>query len=100
MGYRDGKFYMTERPEEQMESTWATIKSDLDWLTSNADILPARPVQDPPPALRRLGSVKGARFFDDVYAANGSGRILLVDDLFTRQVAGMLGTPATGSSQR
>ena len=95
MGYRDGKFYMSERTEEQKEGTRATIKSDLDWLTSNAEILPARPVEDPPPAFRRLGSVKGARFFDDVYAANGSGRILLVDDLFTRQVAGMLGTPAT-----
>ena len=54
----------------------------------------APPVEDPPPAFRRLGSVKGARFFDDVYAANGSGRILLVDDLFTRQVAGLLGTPS------
>ena len=95
MGYRDGKFYLTERTEEQKESTRATIKSDLDWLTNNAESLPARPVEDPPPAFRRLGSVKGARFFDDVYAANGSRHILLVDDLFTRQVAGMLGTSAT-----
>jgi Flp pilus assembly protein TadD len=72
----------------------ATISSDIDWLTKNADLVPARPVKDPPPVFRRLGSVKGARFFDEVYAANGSGRILLVDDLFTRQVAGLLGTPA------
>jgi len=95
MGYRDGKFYLTERTEEQKESIRATIMSDSDWLTNNAEIVPARPVEDPPPAFRKLGSVKGARFFDDVYAANGSGRIILVDDLFTRQIAGMLGTPAT-----
>ncbi|MBX9591705.1 MAG: hypothetical protein K2X43_20635 [Hyphomonadaceae bacterium] len=95
MGYRCGKLYLTERTAEQKESTRTTIKSDLDWLTNNAEVLPARPVKDPPPVFRKLGSVKGARFFDDVYAANGSGCILLVDDLFTRQVAGMLGTPAT-----
>jgi len=95
MNYRDGKFYLSERTAEQKQSTRTTIKSDLDWLTNNAEVLPARPVKDPPPVFRKLGSVKGARFFDDVYAANGSGRILLVDDLFTRQVAGMLGTPAT-----
>ncbi len=87
MGYRDGKFYVTECTEEQKESTRATIKSDLDWLTNNAEILPAQPVDDPPPAFRRLGSVKGARFFDDVYAANGN--------LFIRQGASLLGTPAT-----
>ena len=95
MGYRDGRFYLTERTEEQKESTRTTIKSDLDWLTTNAEILAARPVEDPPPVFRRLGSVKGARFFDDIYAANGSKRILLVDDLFTRQIAGLLGTPGT-----
>jgi cellulose synthase operon protein C len=60
MGYRDGKFYLTERTEEQKESTRATIRSDLDWLTNNAEIVPARPVEDPPPAFRRLGSVRGA----------------------------------------
>src|SRR5262249_54326720 len=77
------------------ESTRATIKSDLDWLMNNAEILPARPVEDPPAAFRRLGSIKEAHLLDDIYAANGSGRLLLVDDLFTRQIAGLLGTPAT-----
>jgi hypothetical protein len=95
MGYRDGQFYFNEYTKEQKDSARATIGSDIDWLNKKADIVPARPVKDPPPAFRRLGSVKGARFFDDVYAANGSRRILLADDLFTRQVAGLLGTPAT-----
>jgi hypothetical protein len=95
MAHRGGKFYLTERTQEEKDRTRATIGSDIEWLANNAEILPARPVEDPPPAFRRLGSVKGAHFFDDVYAANGSHRMLVVDDLFTRQVAGILGTPAT-----
>ena len=95
MGHRGGKFYLTERTQEEKDRTRATISSDIEWLANNAEILPARPVEDPPPAFRRLGSVNGAHFFDDVYAANGSHRMLVVDDLFTRQVAGMLGTPGT-----
>ena len=39
--------------------------------------------------------MKGARFFDEIYAASGSGRLLLVDDLFTRQVAGQFGVHGT-----
>lgn len=96
MGYRDGTYYyLTERSAEECEKTRTIIASNIEWLRANADVVPARPIDDPPPAFRRLGTVKGARFFDDVYAANGSQRILLVDDLFTRQVASQLGTPAT-----
>ena len=95
MTYRDGKFYLIERTEEHKDEIRATISSDIDWLNNNADVIPARPVKDPPAVFRRLDSAKGARFFDEVYAANGSGRILLVDDFFTRQVAGMLGTLVT-----
>ncbi len=95
MGYRDGKYYLIEGSAEEHEKTRKIIASDIEWLRANANIVPARPIDDPPTAFRRLGTVKGARFFDDVYAANGSQSILLVDDLFTRQVAGQLGTPAT-----
>lgn len=38
--------------------------------------------------------MQGARFFDDIYAASGTKRLLLVDDLFTRQLAGHFAVPA------
>jgi len=95
MGYRDGQYYLVKRTLEERQKTRETIQSDIQWLTDNAEILPARPMNDPPPILRRLSVVKNARFFDDVFAANGAERLLLVDDLFTRQVAAQLGTPAT-----
>lgn len=46
MGYRAGKFYLTEHTQEQKDNTRATITSDIDWLTTNADVVPARPVKD------------------------------------------------------
>jgi hypothetical protein len=95
IGHHDGKFYFHERSREELAKSRAIIESDVRWLTANADVVPALPLQDPPAIFRRLGTVKGGRFFDEVFAASGSKRLLVVDDLFTRQVAGLLGTPAT-----
>lgn len=95
MGYRDGKFFLTERTAADRAETRAIITADIDWLAKNATILPARPLADPPPALRRLAVVRNARFFDDAFAASGAQRLLLVDDLFTRQVGGLIGVRGT-----
>lgn len=95
MGYRDGQFYMTEYSPEDRERSKKLIESDLRWLQENADILPAEPLQDPPPAIRHLGMLKEARFFDEVYAASGSDRLLLVDDLITRQIGAQIDVPGT-----
>ena len=39
--------------------------------------------------------MQGARFFDDIYAASGTGRLLLVDDLYTRQLAAQFSVSST-----
>ena len=54
MTYCDGKFCLVERTEELKERIRTTISSDIDWLINNADIVPARPVKDPPVIFRRL----------------------------------------------
>lgn len=91
MGYRDGRLHFVERNADETARTRALIEGDIAWLRASVDIVPAVPMHDPPTFMRRLGMIKGARFFDEIYAASGSGRILLVDDLFTRQAAGQLG---------
>lgn len=91
MGYRDGRLHFVERNADETARTRALIEGDIAWLRASADVVPAVPMQDPPAFMRRLGMIKGARFFDEIYAASGSGRMLLVDDLFTRQAAGQLG---------
>ena len=39
--------------------------------------------------------MRNARCFDDVFVASGAGRLLLVDNLFTRQVGGLIGAHGT-----
>lgn len=95
LGYHDGKMVFSERTSADRDAARAVILSDLAWLDQNAAILPARPHADPPPALRRIAIARDAHFFDDVFAASGAGRMLLVDDLFTRQMAGLLDVSGT-----
>ena len=95
MGYRDGQFYLAERSAADRDETRAIITDDIEWLDNNATVLPARPLADPPPALRRLAVARNARFFDDAFAASGAERLLLVDDLFARQVGGLIGVRGT-----
>jgi tetratricopeptide (TPR) repeat protein len=95
IGYRNGRLYLAARTEAEAEQTRTVIKSDIAWLTTNADIVPVVPAQEPPIHMRRLGSMRGARFFDEVYAASGTEKLLLVDDLFTRQAGAMMGVVGT-----
>ena len=91
----DGKLRIIEHTNEQRENARAAIALDIDWLAQNVDVLPARPLNDPPPVFRRLDSLLGTHFFDEVYAASSANRVLLVDDLFTRRASSLLHTPAT-----
>lgn len=95
MTMRGGKMQVVEYGPEYLANTRRVIEGDRDWLTANAEILPAIPKADPPLAMRRLAAVQGARFFDDVFAASGSSRLLVCDDLFTRQAGNVLGVVST-----
>ena len=95
MTMRGGKMQVVEYPPEYLAKNRRVIESDRDWLTANAEILPAIPKSDPPLAMRRMSAVPGARFFDDIFAASGSSRLLVSDDLFTRQAGNVLGVVST-----
>ena len=88
MGYRGGRLIFQEVTPEQTADTRRRYDADLTWVKESCEIIPAQPAKDPPALYRRLDGIQGARFFDDIYAASGSGRLLVVDDLFTRQLAG------------
>lgn len=94
MTMRNGRIAIVEDMPEHQAATRALVESDQNWLTENAETFPAVPIADPPPIIRRLSSVEGARFFDDIYAASGSSRLLLCEDLFTRQIAAQFGVMA------
>lgn len=94
MTMRNGRIAIMEETPEHQAATRALVESDRNWLTDNTETIAAAPVADPPPIIRRLSSVEGARFFDDIYAASGSSRLLLSDDLFTRQIASQFGVKA------
>ena len=84
-----------EDSAEQIAKTREIVEGDRKWLKENTETFATTPVADPPPIMRRLSSIPGARFLDDINAASGASRLLLADDLFTRQVAAQLGTPST-----
>jgi cellulose synthase operon protein C len=90
MRLRGDQVELVESTEAQRQQIQQTLEDDLKWIGDTAKVLPAQAVTDAPRAVRQLGSVRGARFFDDVYAANGSSRLLVSDDLFTRQIASHL----------
>jgi hypothetical protein len=91
MAYRDGRLAFQETTPEAVARAREVRTNDLAWIRNSTEILPAQPAADPPEVFRMLGALQGARFCDDIFAASGSGRVLLADDLFTRQIATHLG---------
>lgn len=95
LAYQNGRLVFTENSDESIQTAVAIVNFDLDWIDQHAEILPARPAQDGPPALRRIERLTAARPFDDAYAASGAGRILIADDQMTRMCANDLGVRST-----
>jgi len=91
MAYRDGRLAFQETTPEAVARARQVRTDDLAWIRNSIEILPAQPAADPREPFRMLGALQGARFCDDIFAASGSGRVLLADDLFTRQMAAHLG---------
>lgn len=61
MTMRNGRIAIVEHTPEQQAATRAVVESDRNWLADNAKTFPAAPVADPPPIIRRLSAIEGAR---------------------------------------
>lgn len=83
----NGHLVMSGSTEDQVQSKIDLLRSDLQWLKDNCDLIPTIARTDPDKEIIRFRNRDGGRFFDDIFAADGSGRILLSDDFHMRQWA-------------
>lgn len=86
----NGQIILSEMNEGEINAKLKLIYSDLDWLKANCDLIPAVAQDDPPSEIIRFRNEKGGGFFDDLFACDGSGRILISDDYSLCQWGGGL----------
>lgn len=84
---RDGQIVLAVLTEEEINEKIDLMRSDLEWLKSECELVPAVAKVDPDDAVVRFRREQGGRFFDDIFAADGSGRVLISDDFHLRQWA-------------
>lgn len=84
---RNGRIIIYDSSEDEIKSKIDLLRSDLDWLKHECDLLPTVAKTDPSDEIIRFRNREGGRFFDDIFAADGSGRLLLSDDFHLRQWA-------------
>lgn len=87
MAIRDGQIVLSELTEEEANSKVSLMQADLEWLKSDCVLIPSVAKTDPNDAVIRFRRVEGGRFFEDIFAADGSGRVLISDDFHLRQWA-------------
>ena len=87
---RDGQISLTELTGDQVNSMLELLHSDLEWLKGKCELVPAVAKADPPDELIRFREEEGGRFFDDIFAADGTDRLLLSEDYHLRNWASAL----------
>ena len=84
----DGQIVYTELSPEIYQNKLNIAQSDIEWLSSNACVLVASvPKTDPADIILRFRKEESGKFLDDIFAADGSGRVLISDDFFVRKWA-------------
>ncbi|WP_425647896.1 PIN domain-containing protein [Agrobacterium leguminum] len=83
----NGNLVISESTDDEVKSKIDLLRSDLEWLTNDCDLLPTIAREEPAEEIIRFRNRDGGRFFDDILAADGSGRLLLSDDFHLRQWA-------------
>lgn len=84
---REGQIVMTEALEDEVNAKLELVRSDLNWLQTRCTLLPAVAKIDPPDAVIRFRKEAGGKFFDDIFAADGSDRVLISEDFYLRNWA-------------
>ncbi|MDA5635596.1 hypothetical protein PL640_20860 [Agrobacterium sp. ST15.16.024] len=84
---RDGSLVISDSTEEEVKSRIELLRSDLNWLQHDCLLLPTIAKADPSDEIIKFRNRDGGRFFDDIFAADGSDRLLLSDDFHLRQWA-------------
>jgi len=97
LSYRDGQCYRMEVTPEEKRKALTLAEEDRSWLAENTTVIPAEGKVDPSAYWRPLIEQFGTSFLDELRAAQGSGRLLLCEDLLLRQMA-FLALQGHGSS--
>lgn len=84
---RDGRIVLSEYSEEEVNEKIELIRSDLNWLKSDCTLVASKAKIDPSDSVLKFWQQAGGRFFDDLFAADGTGRILVSEDFHLRQWA-------------
>ena len=84
---REGQIVLSKMTAEQVKENVDVARSDLEWLKFKCKLVPAVATTDPDDSIIRFRREAWGRFFDDIFAANGSGRVLISDDYHLRQWA-------------
>ncbi|OUR78422.1 hypothetical protein A9Q83_07770 [Alphaproteobacteria bacterium 46_93_T64] len=84
---REGQIVMMETSEEEVNAKLEMMRADLRWLQTKCSLLQAVAKIDPPDSVIRLRQEAGGRFLDDIFAADGSDRVLISEDLHLRSWA-------------
>ena len=87
LSWEGGKIYRTEVTVKQKHEALAILETDAEWIAANMTVLTAVGTEDPGLPLRQLMYRFGSVFVDELRAAQGSGRMLVSDDLMLRGLA-------------
>lgn len=87
IAFRDNQIVLSELTEEEFDGKIEVMRSDLEWIKSECKLIPSVAKTDPNDVIIRFRQEKGGRFFDDIFAAYGSDRVLISDDFNLRQWA-------------
>lgn len=81
------EYVLIDYTDETIHQEISLLEILSDWIRSNCDIIAAIGSQDLSPKLVNLGDTIGHSFVDTLFAASGSDRILLCEDLHFRLIA-------------
>jgi len=86
LSWNHGQIYRNEVSSEQKREALIVLESDRQWLAEQTITIPARGTKDPSPELRALMRRFGRQIFDDLLAAQGSGRLFVCEDQSLRAI--------------
>lgn len=85
LSFRDGRIVLSKVSEDEIKEKVNLHQADLDWLCASCKLIPAVAQEDPADEIIRVRNSPGGEFLDDLFACDGSGRVLVSDDLHLRQ---------------
>lgn len=85
--YKNGEFFRDEVTTEQVRVHVRALEEEVKWVDQNFEILAAEGTKDPSLEFRRITRRVGRGLFDEMLAADGTGRLILSEDRAFRLLA-------------